>query len=75
MREASKGRNLGRKLTDEHKAKISEAGKNRTPSDETKKKLSLSKEGDKNPAKREEVRKKISESLKNYYSGKKINGI
>ena len=75
MREASKGRNLGRKLTDEHKAKISEAGKNRTPSDETKKKLSLSKKGDKNPAKREEVRKKISESLKNYYSGKKINVI
>ena len=73
---------MGKKLSEEHKRKIGEAGKGRICSEETKRKISKAHKGkkkpwvakrnkrygyltkgDKNPAKRPEVRKKISENL------------
>ena len=54
--------NLGKKLSDETKSKMSESGKNKKLSSKTKDKIRLTKLGDKNPAKRKEVREKISKS-------------
>ena len=55
---------LGKKQSEEHKQKISESGKGRKFSKEHRRKLGESKMGDKNPAKRPEVREKISKSRK-----------
>lgn len=70
---------LGRIITEEARKKFSESHKGQIPwnkgkpsnrkgkhlSEETKRKIAESKMGDKNPAKRPEVRKKISDTLKN----------
>lgn len=55
---------LEKKTSDETKKKISSSLKGKKIAEETKNKLSFSKIGDKNPAKRLEVRIKISETLK-----------
>lgn len=53
----------GKHLSEEHKNKLSKAGKGRRHSEESIRKISEAKMGDKNPAKNPEVRKKISKSL------------
>jgi len=59
----------GRKLSEEHKKKISEARKGKHHSEEIKKKMSEAKKGNKNPAKRPEVREKMSKA----HQGKKLS--
>lgn len=59
----------GRKMPETTKEKMREYAKGRTFSVETKNKLSLAKMGDKNPAKRIDVRKKISEAGKGKHCG------
>ena len=52
---------LGKKLSREHKEKISKGGLGLKRSDETKRHISESKKGDKNPTKQKWVRNKMSE--------------
>lgn len=80
---------LGRIITEGTRKKLSESHKGQIPwdkgkpsgckgqhrSEETRKKISASKMGDKNPAKRPEVRKKISDTLKNRNSNNIRKGI
>jgi len=54
----------GRKHTEDVRRKIGEASKGRKHTEESKRKMSLNKKGDNNPAKRPEVRKKMSDSQK-----------
>jgi len=55
---------MGVKMQDSIKHKISESNKNKKRSDESRRRYSESKLGDKNPAKRSDVKAKISNSLK-----------
>lgn len=55
----------GRKLSDETRKKISISNRGRVVTDETRKRYSTSKMGDKNPSKRMDVRRKISETQRN----------
>jgi hypothetical protein len=56
--------NKGYKLSEEHRKNIGKGHLGLKRSKETKKKLSIQKLGDKNPAKRIDVRKKMSEAKK-----------
>lgn len=58
---------LGSKLSDEHKKNIGISGKGKKRTDESKKRYSESKMGDKNPAKREDVKNKIRETVLKLY--------
>ncbi len=58
------GQKKGYKHTSETKKKISDGVRGFKHTEEAKRKISLGKMGDKNPMKRESVRKKVSESLK-----------
>jgi hypothetical protein len=57
----------GKKLSDEHKKNIGIAGIGRKPSNETKEKIAISKMGDKNPAKRQDVKNKIRNTVNKLY--------
>ena len=64
----------GRKLSEEHKSKISEGGKGRKHSEETKRKISEANK--RRPPRSEETRQKISQTLKGHVSpnkGKKMS--
>lgn len=58
---------IGGKLSEEHKRNISLSGKGIKKSDEAKRKYSESKMGDKNPAKREDVKDKIRQTVLGKY--------
>lgn len=57
----------GTKLSEEHKKNIGISGTGKKRSDESKKRYSESKMGDKNPAKRQDVKNKIRESILKLY--------
>lgn len=65
LRENNRQKHVGKKQSEETIAKKIAATTGKKRSDESKKKYSESKIGDKNPAKRLEVRDKISNTLKN----------
>jgi hypothetical protein len=58
---------IGKKLSEEHKIKIGVVLKGKKRSEETKIRLSNSKLGDKNPAKKTEVKEKIRNTVNNLY--------
>lgn len=67
LSESNKETNKGRKDSIETRLKKSKAQKGRVFSEETKNKIRISKLGDKNPAKIQAVRDKISKTLKEQY--------
>jgi group I intron endonuclease len=61
----------GKIISEETRKKISEANTGRPKTEEELKKLSIAKLGDKNPAKRKDVKEKISAKLKGMFRGDK----
>jgi hypothetical protein len=70
-KENARQRNLGKRLSEDHKQKISESTKNIPKSEETRKRMSLAMTGRKRKPFTEDHKRKMSEARKLYFESKK----